>query len=43
VVGVWDDHDMGANDCGMEFEHKERNRLEFMKFIGEPEWTDRYL
>lgn len=31
-LAVWDDHDFGANDGGVEFEHKQASKDEFLRF-----------
>ena len=43
IIGVWDDHDMGKNDGGTLFEHKDRNREIYLDFIGEPADSERRL
>jgi len=41
VIGIWDDHDYGLNDSGIEFPNKDINRDLWLDFIDEPEHTDR--
>ena len=43
IIGVWDDHDMGKNDGGTTFEHKDRNRDIYLDFIDEPSDSERRL
>ena len=35
IVGVWDDHDYGLNNAGIDFEYKDRNREFYLDFLGE--------
>jgi alkaline phosphatase D len=43
VVGVWDDHDYGINDGGMEFSLKNETREMFLRFIREPQDSPRSM
>lgn len=36
VIGTWDDHDMGRNDGGKEFEARAQNQAVMLDFLGEP-------
>ncbi|SFS49738.1 alkaline phosphatase D [Zhouia amylolytica] len=36
IIGVWDDHDYGLNDGGVEFEHKKESEQLFYDFFNEP-------
>lgn len=36
VVAIWDDHDFGRNDAGMEYPQKEASRQLMLDFWGEP-------
>lgn len=35
-VGIWDDHDYGANDAGVEWTHKEVSKVLMLEFLQEP-------
>jgi alkaline phosphatase D len=41
VVAIWDDHDYGVNDGGMEFPAKEASRQVMLDFWGEPADSER--
>ena len=41
VVGIWDDHDYGANDVGKNYPEKETSQQLMLDFIGEPQNTVR--
>ncbi|MBW7883293.1 MAG: alkaline phosphatase family protein [Caldilineaceae bacterium] len=43
VIAIWDDHDYGANDAGMEYPMKEESKQIFLDFFGEPEDSERRL
>ncbi|HNM16033.1 MAG TPA: alkaline phosphatase D family protein, partial [bacterium] len=43
VVGVWDDHDYGVNDGGIEYEHKEETQRMLLDFLDEPADSPRRL
>jgi alkaline phosphatase D len=43
VIGVWDDHDYGANNADRTLEVKKVNRELFLDFIDEPHNTQRRL
>ena len=43
VVGVWDDHDYGKNDAGLEWEAKDTIRDIFLDFVGESDNSERRL
>jgi alkaline phosphatase D len=36
VYAVWDDHDYGENDAGVEFPHKDESQQIFLDFFAEP-------
>lgn len=36
VIGVWDDHDYGANNSGKEYPARVQSQQAFLDFIGEP-------
>jgi alkaline phosphatase D len=36
IVGIWDDHDYGKNNEGINFEHKNTTRELWLDFIDEP-------
>ena len=36
VLGIWDDHDYGENDAGMEYPKKVESQQIFLDFLGEP-------
>jgi alkaline phosphatase D len=36
VEGVWDDHDYGRNDAGVEYRWKQESQHLFLDFLGEP-------
>lgn len=36
IMGVWDDHDYGVNDGGLEYSQKEKSQELFFDFIGIP-------
>jgi alkaline phosphatase D len=37
VIGIWDDHDYGANDAGKEFPKKQETQQLMLDFLGVPE------
>ncbi|KRX00335.1 hypothetical protein PPERSA_10834 [Pseudocohnilembus persalinus] len=41
VVGVWDDHDYGLNNGGIDFKYKDRNQQFFLDFLDEPKFSPR--
>ncbi len=41
VVGIWDDHDFGANDVGKNYPQKVASQQLMLNFIGEPQNTNR--
>lgn len=41
VVAIWDDHDYGVNDGGIEYPSKEASRQVMLDFWNEPEDSDR--
>ena len=41
VIGVWDDHDYGINNGGVEYPAKEISQRAFLDFIDEPVSSDR--
>lgn len=41
IVGIWDDHDFGANNGGSELVDRERNREIYLDFIDEPVDSER--
>ena len=43
VIGVWDDHDFGANNGNMHFSKKDINRDIFLDFLDEPKDSLRRL
>lgn len=43
ITGVWDDHDYGENNAGIEFADKDRNRLIYLDFLDEPKESQRRL
>ena len=43
VIGVWDDHDYGANNAGYKLRTKNTQREIYLDFIGEPHNTQRRL
>jgi len=43
VIGVWDDHDYGANNAGYKLRTKHTQREIYLDFIGEPHNTQRRL
>lgn len=36
IVAIWDDHDYGENDAGVDYPMKEESRRQFLDFFGEP-------
>ena len=36
VLAIWDDHDLGQNDAGVEFPKKEESKRVMLDFFGEP-------
>ncbi|QHT71618.1 alkaline phosphatase family protein [Rhodocytophaga rosea] len=36
VIGIWDDHDFGQNDAGVEYAHKKESQQLMLDFLGEP-------
>lgn len=36
VIGIWDDHDFGINNGGMEYSDKDGSQALLMDFLGEP-------
>ena len=43
IVGVWDDHDYGQNNAGLELKDKDRNREMYLDFVNEPTTSERRL
>jgi alkaline phosphatase D len=43
VIGIWDDHDYGANNAGHTLKTKHSQREIYLDFIGEPQDTQRRL
>jgi alkaline phosphatase D len=43
VIGMWDDHDYGANNGDRSFPKKKQVRDIFLDFINEPKNSSRYL
>lgn len=43
MIGVWDDHDYGANNAGYKLKTKHTQREIYLDFIGEPQNTQRRL
>jgi alkaline phosphatase D len=41
VVAIWDDHDYGVNDGGLEYPSKEASRQVMLDFFGEPADSER--
>ncbi len=41
ILGVWDDHDFGRNDAGVEFEKKKEAKAAFNRFFGIAETSER--
>jgi alkaline phosphatase D len=41
ILATWDDHDMGRNDAGVEFPKKKEAKAELMRFLDEPQTSDR--
>lgn len=41
VVGIWDDHDYGANDSDKTYPMRAESQEEFLDFIGEPRTSER--
>lgn len=35
-IGIWDDHDYGANDAGVEWRYKDESKRLMLKFLQEP-------
>ncbi|CAN0584489.1 unnamed protein product [Ectocarpus sp. 12 AP-2014] len=40
VLGIWDDHDYGLNDGGVEFKAKDSSQQEFLNFMNVPESSE---
>lgn len=36
ILAIWDDHDYGENDAGVDYPMKEESRRQFLDFFGEP-------
>jgi alkaline phosphatase D len=36
ILAIWDDHDFGENDAGVDYPMKEESRRQFLDFFGEP-------
>ena len=36
ILAIWDDHDFGENDAGIDYPMKEESRRQFLDFFGEP-------
>ena len=43
VIGVWDDHDFGCNNCDKRFWKKDYMKQLYLNFIDEPLDSDRRL
>ena len=43
IIGMWDDHDFGSNNEGIDFSLKHQNRDLFLDFLDEPATTERRL
>ncbi len=43
VIGVWDDHDFGCNNCDRTFTKKDYMKQVYLDFIDEPSESDRRL
>lgn len=43
IIGVWDDHDYGKNNGGLEYQRKNEMRKLYLDFIEEPLNSSRYL
>lgn len=41
VIGIWDDHDFGANNGGKEYPIRAQSQHQFLNFLGEPENSPR--
>lgn len=41
VIGIWDDHDYGINDGGVNYAQKEQSQQLMLDFLDEPETSDR--
>ena len=41
ILGIWDDHDYGENDAGIEYPKKVESQQIFLDFLGEPKGTFR--
>ncbi|MFZ5548892.1 MAG: alkaline phosphatase D family protein [Pseudomonadota bacterium] len=41
-LAVWDDHDYGSNDAGIEFTHKAESKAAFLDFFGVPASDERW-
>lgn len=41
MVAIWDDHDYGVNDGGLEYPKKEESKQVFLRFWNEPDGTER--
>lgn len=42
TIAIWDDHDYGENDAGLEFSHKEQSKKIMLDFWQEPKNSIRY-
>jgi alkaline phosphatase D len=42
VLAIWDDHDYGLNDAGVNYAHKEEAKKQFLTFFGEPHDSPRW-
>jgi alkaline phosphatase D len=42
TIAIWDDHDFGENDAGVEYSHKEQSRKLMLDFWQEPKNSPRY-
>jgi alkaline phosphatase D len=43
IIGVWDDHDFGADNSGKEYQGKVKQKEMYLDFIGEPPNSQRRL
>ena len=43
VIGVWDDHDYGCNNCDKQFYKKDYMKQVYLDFIDEPLDSDRRI
>lgn len=41
IVGIWDDHDYGKNDAGVEYSYKQASQELMLDFLGEPKDSPR--